>query len=87
MLQMLVPGSQSSGLRGRGRLSLNRGMRGISGSARIIHRRKRGGRKRLFVPVRANRLLQTKSLTGVHLLITFANLICGKYYFHILVLV
>ncbi|KAK3889154.1 hypothetical protein Pcinc_006730 [Petrolisthes cinctipes] len=62
--QMLVPGSQSSGLRGRGRLSLNRGMRGISGAARIIHRRKRGGRKRLFVPVRANRLLQTKSLTA-----------------------
>ncbi|KAG7176228.1 scm-like with four MBT domains protein 1 [Homarus americanus] len=60
--QMSIQGSQTC-LRGRGRISINKGVRGGPGTSRIIHRRKRGGRKRLFVPVRANRLLQTKTLT------------------------
>ena len=42
---------------------MNRSMRGCPGATRMLHRRKRGGRKRLFVPVRANRLLPSKSLT------------------------
>ncbi|KAG0726743.1 Scm-like with four MBT domains protein 2 [Chionoecetes opilio] len=61
--QMCIQGGQSSGFRGRGRILINRNMRGFPGATRIIHRRKRGGRKRLFVPVRANRLLPSKNLT------------------------
>lgn len=61
--QMFIQGSQSSSMRGRGRIAITRGTRGGPGMTRIFHRRKRGGRKRLFVPVRANRLLQPKSLS------------------------
>lgn len=60
--QMTLQGGQSSGMRGRGRVAVNRSIRGCPGATRIIHRRKRGGRKRLFVPVRANRLLPSKTL-------------------------
>ncbi|XP_053634164.1 scm-like with four MBT domains protein 2 [Cherax quadricarinatus] len=62
--QMTIQGNPSSCLRGRGRISINKGVRGGPGASRMFHRRKRGGRKRLFVPVRANRLLQTKGLTN-----------------------
>ncbi|XP_066941357.1 scm-like with four MBT domains protein 2 isoform X1 [Macrobrachium rosenbergii] len=55
--QMLTQANPSSYFRGRGRIASNRGGRGG-----LIYRRKRGGRKRLFVPIRANRLLQPKSL-------------------------
>ncbi|XP_071546771.1 scm-like with four MBT domains protein 2 [Panulirus ornatus] len=61
--QMSLQGSQSSCIRGRGRISINKGIRGGPGTSRIIHRRKRGGRKRLFVPVKPNRLMQSKTLT------------------------
>lgn len=61
--QMTLQGGQSSGMRGRGKVAVNRSVRGCPGATRILHRRKRGGRKRLFVPVRANRLLPSKNLT------------------------
>lgn len=64
LFQMFIQGSQSSSMRGRGRIAITRGTRGGPGMTRIFHRRKRGGRKRLFVPVRANRLLQPKSLSS-----------------------
>lgn len=57
---MMLQGSQTSYIRGRGKITINKAIRGGPAGSRIFHRRKRGGRKRLFVPVRANRLMPTK---------------------------
>ncbi|KAK7055031.1 hypothetical protein SK128_027429, partial [Halocaridina rubra] len=55
--QICMQANPASYFRGRGRIAHCRGARGG-----LIYRRKRGGRKRLYVPIRTNRLLQPKSL-------------------------